>query len=67
MTTAHDIDLREVLTDRISPASPDLLRRLLSTFIDALMGAEAGESVEYQDRQDAIAILAAEPDPETQA
>ena len=34
MTTAHDIDLREVLTDRISPASPDLLRRLLSTFID---------------------------------
>ena len=33
----------------------------------ALMGAEAGESVEYQDRQDAIAILAAEPDPETQA
>jgi len=33
----------------------------------ALMGAEAGESVEYQDREDAIAILAVEPDPETQA
>jgi transcription elongation GreA/GreB family factor len=33
----------------------------------ALMGAESGESVEYQDREDAIAILAVEPDPETQA
>jgi len=33
----------------------------------ALMGAETGESVEYQDREDAIAILAVEPDPETQA
>lgn len=33
----------------------------------ALMGAEAGESVEYQDREDAIAILAIETDPETQA
>lgn len=33
----------------------------------ALMGAEAGESVEYQGREDAILILAAETDPETQA
>lgn len=33
----------------------------------ALMGAEAGESVEYQGREDAIAILAVETDPETQA
>lgn len=33
----------------------------------ALMGAEAGESVEYQGRDDAIAILAVETDPETQA
>ncbi|MBE1527352.1 transcription elongation GreA/GreB family factor [Sphingopyxis sp. OAS728] len=33
----------------------------------ALMGGEAGESVEYQDREDAIAILAVEVDPETQA
>lgn len=33
----------------------------------ALMGAEAGESVEYQDREDAIAILAVEADPEMQA
>ncbi len=32
-----------------------------------LMGVEAGESVEYQDREDAIAILAVDPDPETQA
>ncbi len=33
----------------------------------ALIGAEAGENVEYQDRDDAIAILAVETDPETQA
>lgn len=33
----------------------------------ALIGAEAGESVEYQDRDDAIAVLAVETDPETQA
>lgn len=33
----------------------------------ALMGAEAGEGVEYQDREDAITILAVETDPETQA
>lgn len=30
----------------------------------AMMGAEAGESVEYQGRDDAIVILAAEADPE---
>ncbi len=41
MTTAHDIDLYQFLTDRVTDASPDLLRSLLSTFIDALMGAEA--------------------------
>ena len=41
MTTAHDIDLHQVLEDRLATASPDLLRELLSTFIHALMGAEA--------------------------
>ena len=41
MTSAHDIDLHQFLTDRLTDASPDLLRSLLSTFIDALMGAEA--------------------------
>lgn len=33
----------------------------------AMMGAEAGESVAYQDREDAIEILAAHADPEVQA
>lgn len=33
----------------------------------ALIGAEAGESVEYQNREDAITILAVAADPETQA
>jgi putative transposase len=39
--SAHDIDLHHFLEDRLSEASPDLLRSLLSTFIQALMGAEA--------------------------
>ena len=33
----------------------------------AMMGAEAGESVEYQGREDAITILSVEPDPEVLA
>ena len=33
----------------------------------ALMGAEVGESVEYQGREDAIVVLNIEVDPETQA
>jgi transcription elongation GreA/GreB family factor len=33
----------------------------------ALMGAEVGERVEYQDREDAIEIIAVETDPEAQA
>ena len=33
----------------------------------ALMGTEVGERVEYQDREDAIEIVAVETDPETQA
>jgi len=41
MTTAHDIDLRQLVDDRLTGASPDLLRELLSMFLDALMGAEA--------------------------
>ncbi len=41
MTTAHDIDLRRLVEDRLTGASPDLLRELLSMFIHALMGAEA--------------------------
>ena len=41
MTTAHDIDLQRVLTDRLTSAHPDVLRELLSMFIQTLMGAEA--------------------------
>ena len=33
----------------------------------ALMGAEAGDTVEFQGREDAITVLAAEPDPEANA
>jgi hypothetical protein len=41
MTTAHDIDWPQVLADRLTTASPDVLRELFSMFIHALMGAEA--------------------------
>ena len=41
MTTAHDIELGRLVEDRLTGASPDLLRELLSMFIDALMSAEA--------------------------
>ncbi|QSE86698.1 IS256 family transposase [Rhodococcus koreensis] len=41
MTSAHDIDLQQILTDRLTGASPDLLRELLTMFIHTLMGAEA--------------------------
>lgn len=41
MTTAHNIDLPTVLAERLTTAHPDVLRDLLTTFIHALMGAEA--------------------------
>jgi transposase-like protein len=41
MTTVDDIDLQQVPTDRLTTASSDVLRELLSTFIQALLGAEA--------------------------
>ena len=41
MTTVYDIDLQQVLTERLTAAHPDVLRELLSMFIHTLMGAEA--------------------------
>jgi putative transposase len=41
MTSSHPIDVEKPLTDQLATASPDLLRGLLSTFIRALMSAEA--------------------------
>src|SRR5687768_2534717 len=41
MTSAHHIDVEKLLADQLATASPDLLRALLSTFIQALMSAEA--------------------------
>ena len=41
MTSPHDIDVEKLLADQLATASPDLLRGLLSTFIQALMSAEA--------------------------
>ena len=41
MTSAHPIDPESFLADQLAAASPDLLRSMLSTFVQALMGAEA--------------------------
>ena len=39
--SSHPIDVEKLLADQLATASPDLLRGLLSTFIAALMSAEA--------------------------
>lgn len=41
MTSPHPIDVEKLVADQLATASPDLLRGLLSIFIQALMGAEA--------------------------
>ena len=41
MTDVDDIDLRQLVADRLANTHPDVLRELLSTFIHTLMGAEA--------------------------
>jgi putative transposase len=41
MTANHSIDPAQFLSEHLEHAEPDLLRAMLKTFIDALMGAEA--------------------------
>ena len=41
MTTAQPNDPTTMVGDMLASASPDLLRSMLSTFIQTLMGAEA--------------------------
>ena len=41
MTDVDDIDLRQLVADRLANTHPDVLRELLSTSIHTLMGAEA--------------------------
>ena len=41
MTANHSIDPARFLSEHLEHAEPDLLRSMLKTFIDALMGAEA--------------------------
>jgi putative transposase len=41
MTSVQPIDPSKMLSDQLAAASPDLLRDMMSTFIQALMGAEA--------------------------
>jgi putative transposase len=41
MTANHSIDPAQFLSEHLEHAEPDLLRAMLKTFVDALMGAEA--------------------------
>ena len=41
MTANHSIDPAQFLSEHLEHAEPDLLRSMLKTFIDALLGAEA--------------------------
>ena len=41
MTAPHDIDPQALLSDLLTQASPDLMRQMLTTFINALLSAEA--------------------------
>jgi putative transposase len=41
MTAPSSIDLSGWLTEQLGQASPDLLRQMIATFVQALMGAEA--------------------------
>src|SRR4051794_21922784 len=41
MTAAPSIDPAQLLHDQLAQASPDLLRELLTTFVNALLSAEA--------------------------
>ena len=41
MTDAHFIDPSQFLADQLAEASPDLLRSMLATFMQSLMGADA--------------------------
>jgi transposase-like protein len=52
MTSAHFIDPETFLADQLAAASPDLLRSMLSTFIQTLMGAEADAvcGADYRER-----------------
>ena len=41
MTTVHDIDLPTVLADRLTSASPDVLREMLALFNPRLDGGRS--------------------------
>jgi len=41
MTANHSIDPAQFLSEHLERAEPDLLRAMIKTFVDALMGAEA--------------------------
>ena len=47
MTAPHDIDPQAFLSDLLTQASPDLMRQMLTTFINALLSAEADSCLLY--------------------
>lgn len=54
MTATPSIDLSGWLEERLAQASPDLLRSMVQTFAEALMGAEADAvcGAGYRERSD---------------
>jgi putative transposase len=51
MTAPPSIDLSGWLSEQLAQASPDLLRQMITTFVQASMGAEAlSLEVPYQGR-----------------
>lgn len=44
MTSVQPIDPRQPIADQLAATSPDLLRNMLSTFIQSLMGADVPEA-----------------------
>src|SRR3954465_14915622 len=55
MTAPSSIDPAHFLSEQLAQASPDLLRQMLTTFINTLMSAEADAvcGAEYGERSDA--------------
>ena len=47
MTAPHFIDPARLLSEQLEQAAPNLMRQMLTTFINALMNAEAVCGAEY--------------------
>ena len=60
MTALPSIDPALAWDEQIDRAEPDLVRHLLKTFVQALMGAEAGDVVEVGAGRPPVTVVAVE-------